>query len=67
MQKYIRVEDIPKVSSPCHDYDVRQYTAAEIAKEYLLGVTLLVARKNGKSRTDWTQFLERLDGLERKK
>lgn len=31
-EKYIRVSDIPKVSSPSHDYGVPQFTAEEIAK-----------------------------------
>lgn len=59
MQKYIKVEDIPKVSSPWRDYDVRQYTAAEIAEDYMKGITILYARKNGKSRTDLKKALER--------
>lgn len=60
MQKYIRVEDIPKVSSPYHDYGVRQYTAAEIAKEYWMGLTVLYPRKWGKTTDDMYKLLVKL-------
>lgn len=60
MQRYIKVEDIPKVSSPWHDYGVKEYTAKEIAEEYMNGITILYARNNGKSARDLKRLLDRL-------
>lgn len=44
-QKYIRVQDIRYVCSNERDWDVKQYTAYEICREYLSGLPCLLFPK----------------------